>query len=115
MDLASQPPAYPLWPVIKDNQPQWRRALPKKDFIALARELLAKAGYPALRYAGHSYRSGGATDLWESHRCRPLTIKLHGRWRSDCYFLYIRDNPSKKAEEISQALAFFESACSPAA
>jgi hypothetical protein len=114
MGMASKPPAFPLWPVIDNNQPQWNKALSKKSFVDLARDLLAKAGYPALRYAGHSYRSGGATDLWESQRCRPLTIKLHGRWRSDCYFLYIRDNPEKKAEEIAQALAFFEHACSPA-
>lgn len=62
------------------------RPYSKKAFNDLARALLAKAGYPALLYAGHSYRSGGATNLWESRRCRPLTIKLHGRWRSDCYF-----------------------------
>ena len=61
-------------------------------------------------FAGHSYRSGGATDLWESNRCRPLTIKLHGRWKSDAYRLYIRDNPAKTAAEVAKALAFFDEA-----
>jgi hypothetical protein len=103
---------YPLWPVFNRESGKflWTNPLPKKTFIDMARVLLGRAGYPALRYAGHSYRSGGATDLWESQRCRPLTIKLHGRWKSDCYRLYIRDNPEKQAEEVAQALAFFEDA-----
>ena len=78
----------------------------------MARTLLTRAGYPAMRYAGHSYRSGGATDLWDSNRCRPLTLKIHGRWKSDAYRLYIRDNPHKTAAEIAQAMAFFDHASS---
>lgn len=111
MRLGDKPPAYPLWPLITDmGDIQWTKATPKYKFIQQARFLLAKAGYPHLRYAGHSYRSGGATDLWESNKCRALTIKLHGRWRSDAYRLYIRDNPHKTAEEVAQALAFFDQA-----
>ena len=103
--------AHPLWPTINAmGQVSWKRALTKNAFVALARRLLAKAGYPARMYSGHSYRSGGATDLWNSHRCRPLTIKLHGRWKSDAYRLYIRDNPNSTAEEVATALAFFDAA-----
>ena len=80
MRLDTKPPAYPLWPYTAENGDiSWTRPLTKVEFIKWARTLLAKAGYPPLRYSAHSYRSGGATDLWDSNRCRPLTIKLHGR------------------------------------
>lgn len=101
----------PLWPVISSaGAVNLSKATSKPAFVALARQLLTKAGYPAKDYAGHSYRSGGATDLWRSNRCRPLTIKLHGRWKSDAYRLYIRDNPRDTAAEVSAALAFFANA-----
>lgn len=103
----------PLWPLVTTmGTVDYARASTKGAFVSLARQLLSAAGYPANKYSGHSYRSGGATDLWESHRCRPLTIKLHGRWRSDAYLLYIRANPDTSAEEVGKALAFFDKAIS---
>lgn len=111
MGFDQAPPGRPLWPTVAaSGAPQWHRSITKAEFVSTARRLLAKAGLPAMRFAGHSYRSGGATDLWESSRCRPLTIKLHGRWRSDAYRLYIRDNPHKTAEEVANAMAFFDEA-----
>ena len=107
------PSTQPLWPFISDQgNISWATATTKANFVSLARQLLSKAGYPAQSYSGHSYRSGGATDLWDSQRCRPLTIKLHGRWKSDAYLLYIRDNPHRTAAEVTQALAFFGKATS---
>lgn len=104
----------PLWPVTAPSGVVTRsKFTSKRAFVALARQLLTKAGFPAKDYAGHSYRSGGATDLWRSNRCRPLTIKLHGRWKSDAYRLYIRDNPRDTAAEVSAALAFFSKAAQP--
>jgi len=104
----------PLWPLISPaGTVDLAKATPKRNFVALARQLLSKAGYPAKEYAGHSYRSGGATDLWRSNQCRPLTIKLHGRWKSDAYRLYIRDNPRDTAAEVSAALSFFAKASQP--
>lgn len=103
--------AAPLWPVISVAGVIHRsQPTPKRRFVAMARQLLLKAGYPANDFSGHSYRSGGATDLWRTNRCRPLTIKLHGRWRSDAYRLYIRDNPRDTAVEVAAALAFFATA-----
>lgn len=107
----AQQQSLPLWPMVSpEGRIDFRRPMSKRSFISLARTLLAKAGYPAKAYAGHSYRSGGATDLWDSHRCRDLVIKLHGRWKSDAYRLYIRDNPHHTAEEVAYALAFFDEA-----
>jgi hypothetical protein len=111
MGLDSKAPAYPLWPFIDDlGNISWSIATSKYKFIERSRYLLARAGYPANQYAGHSYRSGGATDLWESQRVRPLTLKLHGRWKSEAYRLYIRDNPHKTAQEVAHAMAFFDPA-----
>lgn len=113
LQQSSHAASHPLWPTVTAyNHVLWSRATTKNEFVALARFLLRKAGYPANKYAGHSYRSGGATDLWDSHRCRPLAIKLHGRWKSEAYRLYIRDNPEKTAEEVAHALAFFDEATS---
>jgi hypothetical protein len=103
--------SLPLWPTVTPSGRVTKtRAVTKDEFVTLARRLLTKAGYPAESYSGHSYRSGGATDLWDSHRCRALTIKLHGRWKSDAYRLYIRDNPDRTADEVSSALRFFAAA-----
>jgi hypothetical protein len=113
MDLGTKAPANPLWPFIDDlGTVSWSVATSKYKFIQRSRYLLQRAGYPSKEYAGHSYRSGGATDLWESQRCRPLTLKLHGRWKSEAYRLYIRDNPHRTAQEVASAMAFFESASS---
>ena len=100
--------SHPLWPIITPTEEvNWSQPTTKAYFVGYARQLLTVAGYPAHAYSGHSYRSGGATDLWASHRCRARTIQLFGRWKSDAYRLYIRDNPQETAEEVTQALAFF--------
>lgn len=109
MGLDKKPPTYPLWPQTDAfGGIKWKSRVTKDQFIGHARRLLKRAGYDYRKYAGHSYRSGGTTDLWESGRCRPLTIKLQGRWKSDAYRLYIRDNPHKTAQEVAHAMAFFD-------
>lgn len=103
--------SQPLWPVVSpDGHVNWGQATTKSSFVSLARKYLAQAGYAQQMYSGHSYRSGGATDLWASHRARGRTIQLHGRWKSDAYRLYIRDNPQDTVEEVTHALAFFSQA-----
>ena len=68
------------------------RALHRKEFISHVRECLLSIGIPPAEYAGHSFRIGGATTAaaagfsdWE--------IKLLGRWKSETYQRYIRDDP----------------------
>ena len=101
----------PLWPVIaQDGNVNWMQATSKKSFVSKVRHLLNVAGYEAKAYSGHSFRSGGATDLWDSHRCRPMVIKLFGRWKSEAYRVYIRDNPQRTAIEVAAAMAFFDEA-----
>jgi integrase len=81
-----------------------RSPTPKRAWVAYIRGLLQRAGYNPNLYSGHSFRSGGATDIWNSG-ARPRVIQLFGRWLSDAFWLYIRDNPAANAQEISAAFS----------
>jgi hypothetical protein len=55
-------------------------------------------------FAGHSFRSGGASDLWAANV--PLeAIKKIGRWKSDAVLLYLRDG-AVTAQKIAMAFKF---------
>ena len=82
---------------------QTHQRMAKKDFSNALRAKLQYAGYPAGSYSAHSFRAGGATDLFHNN-CPPLYIKMHGRWKSDTFHIYIRDNPDARAAQL--ALAF---------
>lgn len=87
---AQQDPAVPLF--ARQSSKSTRQAFSVYQFRKDFRALLAKAEYLEMKYSGHSFRSGGATDLWHAG-CRDHAIRLHGRWRSDAFYIYIRDNP----------------------
>jgi hypothetical protein len=72
-------------------------AMVEEEFIARVRALL-KAAFPtrdASRYAGHSFRRGGASALLLAG-VDPASIQRHGRWASDAWRKYIdaADNPA---------------------
>lgn len=89
----------PLFPDIRSGK-AYKRATPKKCFIEWVRDLLAKAGYDPSKFSGHSFRAGGATDLYAGG-ANPRTIKLSGRWASEAYVLYLRDHPVDTAWTIA--------------
>lgn len=62
---------------------QWwrKRSIPK---------LVGKVGLNASEYSGHSFRAGGATDLFTARVPYPI-IKKYGRWKSDAALKYYRD------------------------
>ena len=62
----------------------------RSDISTMLKALLFKCKIPEPdRYKGHSFRIGGATSL--ARRGVPShIIQIMGRWRSDCYKLYIR-------------------------
>ena len=107
MGFPMQPATSPLWPKIHPSSGtvDWAIAATKIEFIAFVRTLLSEAGFLSSQYSGHSFRSGDATDLWASQQCRPHTIKLYGRWRSEAFWLYVRDNPQLRAVEVASAFA----------
>lgn len=78
--------------------------MPKKAWIDYIHRKLATAGINPQAYSGHSFRSGGATDLWDG-QCRPRVIQLFGRWLSDAFWLYVRDNPHAGAREVADAFS----------
>ena len=65
------------------------------EFIARVRQLYAQARpeCPPHRYAGHSFRRGGATAL-KLAGVADSDIQRHGRWKSDAYKVYFdSDSP----------------------
>ena len=81
-----------------------QRRMTKAIFSTAIRAKLHQAGYPSGSYSAHSFRSGGATDLFHNN-CPPLYIKMHGRWKSDTFQIYIRDNPEARAAQLATAFA----------
>lgn len=98
--LACSFPAFPRTPMFPDQHGVQRMS--KQAFHVLVRQKLAAAGYASHSYSAHSFRSGGATDLYHNN-CRPLYIKFQGRWKSDAYIIYIRDHPDKRSAEVAHA------------
>jgi hypothetical protein len=47
-------------------------------------------GLDSSLYSGHSFRAGGATDLF-LQGVPYATVKRHGRWKSDTALIYLRD------------------------
>ncbi len=101
--LDSKDPAAPLFP-IRPSDPQCMAPMSKALFVARFRMLVGRTTHPAEEFTGHSFRSGGATDLFHGD-CRPHTIRLQGRWLSDAIFIYIRDCPLKRSHEVGRTFA----------
>lgn len=98
--IACSFPALPQTPLFPDIH--GIRRMTKPAFAVIVRQRLSAAGYAAASYSAHSFRSGGATDLYHNN-CRPLYIKFQGRWKSDAYTIYIRDHPDKRSDEVAKA------------
>ena len=72
----------------------------KNDLIEWMRKKLLVIGCQPLRYAGHSFRIGGATEL--GARCVPsFIIKEMGRWKGPSYKRYIRMSKRQLAQNIT--------------
>ena len=72
----------------------WRdgRFFTRDKFVKCMRAALDKAGYPADKYAGHSFRIGAATTAGKCGVPDSL-IKMMGRWESTAYMCYMRTAP----------------------
>lgn len=92
-------PHAPLFPSEDGKTP-----VSKTTWVNYIRSLLTSIGFDPSQYSGHSFRSGGATDLWTAG-ARPRTIQKHGRWLSDAFWLYVRDNPEAPGREVAQAFS----------
>ena len=66
-----------------------------RDLTLITRHDIISVGIgadTAARYCGRSYRSGGATDLRDAGTPLDVIVML-GRWRSECWKVYVRNNP----------------------
>lgn len=83
---AADPRQEPLFR-LRDGPPLKQDTLRRR-----LRELLASCGVPDARRIGlHALRAGGATALHAAGMSDD-SIRRRGRWRSDCYRRYLRDN-----------------------
>ena len=82
----------------------YEKRLSKVLFVKSFRRLLSLAGLPSMEFSGHSFRAGGATDLYYGH-CRPHMLQLQGRWKSDTFWIYVRDRPNIRQAQVGKAFA----------
>lgn len=71
-------------------------------FVQWIRAQLNSLGLVGKEFSGHSFRSGGATDMFRQ-RLPPRMIKEAGRWKSDVYMIYCRDHPDTAAAIVQAA------------
>ena len=62
--------------------------------IDMTRHVISKLGLDSSLYHGHSFRRGGATSLSIAGIDHDM-IKNMGRWKSDCYQIYIHTNTNR--------------------
>lgn len=76
-------------------------ATSRQTFVSWVQQQLNRVGLEAKAYSGHSFRAGGATDLFAGGVSEAV-IRLLGRWRSrEAYLIYIRLDPSEQARLTS--------------
>lgn len=70
-------------------------SLTHKSFVARFKSELSCIGFDSARYAGHSFRRGGATFAFQCG-ASPAQIKEQGDWKSSAYLLYLEfDDPAR--------------------
>ncbi len=79
-------PSSPLFVLSPTHSPL--QPLDRQNMIETTRAVLLLLNLPQNEYHGHSFRKGGATSL-AAAGVADSVIQLLGRWRSDCYKLYI--------------------------
>ncbi|XP_069109619.1 integrase/recombinase xerD homolog [Argopecten irradians] len=83
------------------------KAITYSRFLTRLKHVLIAAGYDCNKYAGHSFRRGGATLAME-YGMPPAVIQAQGDWRSDCFRRYLQPSVTYRqqlASVFSQKLA----------
>ena len=73
----------------------------KSDVIKFLRIKLRELGIDPTKFAGHSFRIGGATELGRRN-VPSFIIKQLGRWKGPCYKRYIRLSSHQLAEQVTE-------------
>lgn len=106
-------PVRELWELFKlDPVPKEQRAtaplfrangrhITTGDVRVVVKHLMAAVGENPARFGAHSLRIGGATAAWTAG-VPPQTIRLMGRWATDCYDVYLRMTQESAARFSAQ-------------
>ena len=90
-------------PLLAYPTPQGPRALSYQHFLHYLKSVLSRLGIDSTRYAGHSFRRGGASLALACDLPQDL-IKLQGDWQSDCYQRYLEPDLATKFR-VARAMA----------
>lgn len=104
MHLADRPSAFLFPNVLRARSGSavrfdFNQTASAKWFLGVTRGMAVQLGLDPKAYSNHSYRAGGATDLFIIGVPYPK-IKKYGRWRSEAALVYYRDDI-----EVSGAIA----------
>jgi integrase len=88
-DLFRSPHLIVFLVLVKDHA-DCSRPMATSQFRTELKRAIKAIGLDLTRFAGHSLRAGGATDLFNANVPHPI-IKRMGRWRSDAAMIYYRD------------------------
>ena len=78
------------------------KAFSYTSLVKLVRYEVDQIGHDPLEYAAHSFRAGGATDLFRLGLMRLPMIMKYGRWRSMASALLYYREESEIAREAGQ-------------
>ena len=101
LDGDSRPAHAPLFHI---RGPSGRAiSLHRNHVSKFVKEMAALAGLPTSEYDTHSFRAGGACALWAAgYSC--ADIQVFGRWRSDCFRIYICQ-AEEKIKDVTRKMA----------
>ena len=100
--LWSNPKSF-VYPCFSRGKYDWNHSLATWQLRSLIKAAVQGIGLDPSRYACHSLRAGGATDLFRCGVYYP-TIKKFGRWKSDTALIYYRDDEGV-SEAVSQGFS----------
>ena len=84
-------PASLVYPAFVRGRLDWSRSLSTPQLRSMIKVAIKAIGLDPTKFANHSLRAGGATDLFRCGVYYP-TIKKFGRWSTDCALIYYRDD-----------------------
>lgn len=91
-----RPPTEPLF-ILSPSLSGRRRFLSRAFVTGYCKKMAALAGLPVGHYDTHSLRAGGACAMWAAG-VPTRTIRARGRWKSDCFMIYITQSNSRTAK-----------------
>jgi hypothetical protein len=71
--------------VLRNGEPvgiDWGKPMSRRTFVHVLRLDIARTGRDPKQYCGHSFRAGGATDLFASGSMTHAEVMSMGRWKS---------------------------------